>query len=267
MGVPAGTYEVRAEIIGHLAASESVVVPADGAVFVDSGCIPTALQLQEVVVTGTAFEESPVDLPYSVTVSGRRSLAEQGSRSGRLFPEPGVPARACSETGRAGTPPDRPPRCPKRWPASSPGNPGRRAAGPAERQPHVYVPYVCREAFRGRQLVPVDRSGPYRGREGGRVRHLWLGRRGGRGELPYARGLRGSRGVGGPRVPGGAGDTNVGAIWGSRLAESAHAVVSAEVAVTQALDPEDRDWALRPFTSGAAPGRIRAIPAVPFSPG
>ena len=63
VGVPAGTYEVRAEIIGHLAASESVVVPADGAVFVGFRLHPTALQLQEVVVTGTAFEESPVDLP------------------------------------------------------------------------------------------------------------------------------------------------------------------------------------------------------------
>lgn len=48
----------------------------------------------------------------------------------------------------------------------------------------------------------------------------------------------------------GAGETHAGAIWGKRLGDGAHAVVSAEALVGQELHPEDRDWALRPFTSG-----------------
>ena len=47
----------------------------------------------------------------------------------------------------------------------------------------------------------------------------------------------------------GAGDTHGGAIWGGHIGESAHAVVSAEVAVSQELSPEERDWALLPFLS------------------
>ena len=48
----------------------------------------------------------------------------------------------------------------------------------------------------------------------------------------------------------GAGESNAGAIWGSRIGERAHAVISAEAAVTQVLTPEQRDWALRDFVAG-----------------
>ena len=48
----------------------------------------------------------------------------------------------------------------------------------------------------------------------------------------------------------GAGETNVGAIWGSHLGENAHAVVSAEVFATQELTVEERDWTLGEFVAG-----------------
>ena len=49
----------------------------------------------------------------------------------------------------------------------------------------------------------------------------------------------------------GASDTNVGGIWGRRLGSSTNAVVSAEWMTRQQLTPQERDWALHPYISGA----------------
>ena len=252
VGVPAGTYEVRAEIIGHLAASERVAVPADGAVFVEFRLQPTALQLQGVVVTGTAFEESPVDLPYSVTVSGRRSLAEQGSPQAVDF------FRNLSSS--AGVLGDRQGWYTTRPAASVPetvASVNLRGIGPSRTlvllngSRHVYVPmrlqggrFVDVNAFPSIALDRIEvvkegASAIYGSDAVAGVANFIT-----RGDF------EGFEVSGAHEYLAGAGDTNVGAIWGSRLTESAHAVVSAEVAVSQALDPQDRDWALRPFTSG-----------------
>ena len=77
--VPAGTHEIRVEMLGHEALSQTVTVTEGGIVFVELRLEPEVLHLHELVVTGTAFEESPVELPYAVTVTGRRTLAELGS--------------------------------------------------------------------------------------------------------------------------------------------------------------------------------------------
>ncbi|MDE2772832.1 MAG: carboxypeptidase-like regulatory domain-containing protein, partial [Gemmatimonadota bacterium] len=77
--VPVGTHELRAERLGYATASVSVTVTVDAAATVELGLTPTVLGLAELVVTGTAFSESLVQLPYAVTVSSRRTLAEQGS--------------------------------------------------------------------------------------------------------------------------------------------------------------------------------------------
>ena len=73
--VPVGTHEVQSQLIGYA----SVTVAAGGTAFVELLMDPSAFLLTEIVVTGTAFAESPVEFPYSVSVAGRRTLAEQGA--------------------------------------------------------------------------------------------------------------------------------------------------------------------------------------------
>ena len=252
VGLSPGTHEVRAELIGYLAASESVVVPEGGTVFLELRMQPTVLQLQGVVVTGTAFEESPVDLPYSVAVSGRRSLAEQGSpQAVDFFRNLGASAGVLGD--RQGWYTTRPAAAVPETVASV----NLRGIGPSRTlvllngRRQVYVPmrllggrFVDVNAF---PSIALDRIEVVK--EGASAIY-GSDAVAGVANFLTRKDFEGFEVSGAHEYLAGAGDTNVGAIWGSRLSESAHAVVSAEVAVTQELDPEERDWALRPFTSG-----------------
>jgi len=77
--VPAGEYRITAELIGYESATETVVVVAGEVVTVELELMTSAVELEEVVVTGTAVKESPISLPYAVAVTGREKMAEQGS--------------------------------------------------------------------------------------------------------------------------------------------------------------------------------------------
>ena len=252
VGVPAGTHELRAEMIGHLSVSESVTVPEGGTVFVELRMQPTVLHLHEIVVTGTAFEESPVDLPYAVTVAARRTLAEQGSPQAADFFR-NLSASAGVLGDRQGWYSTRPAASVPETVASVNlrGIGASRTLVLLNGRRQVYVParlsggrFVDVNAFPSIALDRIEvvkegASAIYGSDAVAGVANFLT-----RGDFE---GLEVS---GAHEYYGGAGDTNAGAIWGSRLGESAHAVVSAEVVVTQELDPEERDWSLRPFTSG-----------------
>lgn len=75
--VPAGSHELHAELIGY--ATATVAVVAGQTTSVELRLAPSAHLLEEVAVTGTAFEESPISLPYAVAVVGREKMEEQGS--------------------------------------------------------------------------------------------------------------------------------------------------------------------------------------------
>ena len=77
--VPAGEYRITAELIGYESATTTVVVVAGEVVSVELKLMTSAVELEEVVVTGTAVKESPINLPYAVAVTGRDKMAEQGS--------------------------------------------------------------------------------------------------------------------------------------------------------------------------------------------
>ena len=77
--VPAGEYRITAELIGYESATTTVVVVAGEVVSVELELMTSAVELEEVVVTGTAVKESPINLPYAVAVTGRDKMAEQGS--------------------------------------------------------------------------------------------------------------------------------------------------------------------------------------------
>ena len=77
--VPAGEHLLAAELIGYESATTTVVVVAGETATVELELTAKAVELEEVVVTGTAFKESPINLPYAVAVTGRDKMAEQGS--------------------------------------------------------------------------------------------------------------------------------------------------------------------------------------------
>ena len=77
--VPAGEHLIAAELIGYESAATTVVVVAGKTATVELELTAKAVELEEVVVTGTAFKESPINLPYAVAVTGREKMAEQGS--------------------------------------------------------------------------------------------------------------------------------------------------------------------------------------------
>ena len=77
--VPAGEYLITAELIGYESAATTVVVVAGEVVSVELELMASAVELEEVVVTGTAVKESPISLTYAVAVTGREKMAEQGS--------------------------------------------------------------------------------------------------------------------------------------------------------------------------------------------
>ena len=251
-GVPAGTHQVQAELIGHRTTVHTVTVIAGETVSVEFRMGHTVLHLHEIVVTGTAFAESPTELPYAIAVAGRRTLAEQGSpQAVDFFRNLGASAGVLGER--------------QSWYTTRPAtavpetvaNVNLRGLGASRTlvlfngRRQVYVP----ARLIGGRFVDVNAI-PSIALD--RIEVLKEG----------ASAIYGSDAVAGVAnfltrgdfegfeveaaheyYPG-AGDTNAGAIWGRHFSEKAHLVVSGEVLVQQELTPEERDWSLRGFTSG-----------------
>ena len=194
--VPAGSHELSAQIVGYLTATEDVTVSAGQATTADLQLNFTALELDELVVTGTSAEASAAELPYSVEVVARRELEQQGS--------PLVVELVKALSLSHGVVGER-----QSWynaneiGSRSPGDRGQREPARPRRVPgtlvllngrrQVYLParliggrYVDINAF---PSIAIDRiEDP----EGGRLGHLRVGC-GGRGrQLPHPRRLRGA---------------------------------------------------------------------------
>ncbi len=250
--VPVGTHELRAERLGYAAASMNVTVTAGGAAAVEFRLEPAVLGLAELVVTGTAFSESLVQLPYAVAVSSRRTLSEQGSpQAVDFFRNLGSSAGVLGD--RQGWYNTRPPAAVPETAASV----NLRGIGPSRTlvllngRRQVYLParlsggrFVDVNAF---PSIALDRIEVVK--EGASAVYGSDAVAGVANFLTRSD-FEGLEVSGSHEYFAGAGETHAGAIWGRRLGEDAHAVVSAEALVGQELHPEDRDWALRPFTSG-----------------
>ena len=252
-GVGAGAHDLHVELIGFASFARTVVVGADETTTVDARLHSTALELVEIVVTGTAFEESPVTLPYSVSVSSRRTLAEQGSpQATDFFKNLSASHGALGErhsyanTAQPGAVPE------------TIASVNLRGLGPSRTlvllngRRHTYVPV----RMYGGRFVDVN-SFPSIALD--RIEVLKEG----------ASAVYGSDAVAGVtnfltrsdfegvelaaahEYYAASGNTSVGGIWGRPLGENAHAVVSAEVLQTQYLKVRDRPFALAPFISGA----------------
>lgn len=248
-GLPPGTHAILVRMSGYADESHTVEVTAGGVVGVEVALGRTAFHLEELVVTGTAFSDSPVEAPYSVAVAGRRTMQEQGSPTAVDFFR-NLASSAGVLGDRQGWYTTRPASAVSEASASV----NLRGIGPSRTlvllngRRQVYVPvrlaggrFVDVNAFPSIALERIEvvkegASAVYgsdavagvvnfltrKDFEGAEVNasHEWFA---------------------------GSGESRVGGIWGKRLGEGAHAVLSAEAALSQSLGPEERDWALRGF--------------------
>ncbi len=208
-----------------------------------------ASHLEGLVVTGTAFADSPLDAPYSVSVAGRRALAEQGSPTAVDFFR-----NLGSSAGVLGYRQGRYTTRPASSVSETTASVNLRGIGPSRTlvllngRRQVYLParlaggrFVDVNAFPSIALDRIEivkegasavygsgavagvtnflTRGDFEGLETS-VAHEWFA---------------------------GSGESLAGAIWGKRLDERARAVVSAEVSLTGKLSPDEREWALRDY--------------------
>ena len=252
-GVGAGTRELHVELIGFASVVRTVIVVAGETVAVDVRLHSTALELVEIVVTGTAFEESPVTLPYSVAVSSRRTLAEQGSPQATDFFK-----NLSASHGALG---ERHSFANTAQPAAVPetiASVNLRGLGPSRTlvllngRRHTYVPV----RMYGGRFVDVN-SFPSISLD--RIEVLKEGASAVYGSDAVAgvtnfltrSDFEGVEFVAAHEYYAASGATSIAGIWGRPLGENAHAVVSAEALQTQYLKVRDREFALAPFVSGA----------------
>ena len=265
--VPAGTHELRVDLIGYDSRTVTVAVTAGETATVELRLASNTLLLDEQVVTGTAFAESPINLPYSVAVVGRQKMEEQGSpQLVDFFKNLGASHGVIGErnswynSDQAGAI------------AESVGNINLRGLGASRSlvlfngRRQVYVP----ARLIGGRFVDVNTM-PSIAID--RIEVLKEG----------ASAVYGSDAVAGVAnfltrsdftgfevatsrdQFAGAGDTNFGAIWGGKLGE-AHAVLSAEWMGRQELLATERDWTLRPFEGGRGGWSSVGNPGLFFTP-
>jgi iron complex outermembrane receptor protein len=251
LNVPPGVHELKVDQIDYPPVTRAITVTAGATLTVTLQMELTLLYMDEMVVTGTAFKESPINLPYAVAVVGRVKMAEQGSPQAvdffkNLSASHGVIGERSSwyNAGQAATL------------TESIANVNLRGLGASRTlvlinsRRQTYVPArLIGGRFVDVNVIPsiaIDR-----------IEVLKEG----------ASAIYGSDAVAGVAnfltrsdfegfevsaaheyFPG-AGDTNGGAIWGGKLGE-ARAVVSAEWRGRQALPASERDYLLQPWHGG-----------------
>ena len=252
-GVAEGVHELHVDLIGFAAVVRTVTVRAGETTAIDVRLHSTALALPEIVVTGTAFQESPVTLPYSVAVSSRRSLAEQGSPQAMDFfknlsaSHGGLGERhSYANTAQPGAVPE------------TIANVNLRGLGASRTlvllngRRQTYVPvrmyggrFVDVNAFPSIALDRIEvlkegASAVYGSDAVAGVANFLT-----RGDF------EGFELTAAHELYAASGNTSAGGIWGRSVGENAHAVLSAEVLQTQYLKVRDRPFALAPFVAGA----------------
>jgi len=102
LNVPAGTHELRVELIGYETTTQQVTVSANQTANVQVQMNSTALQLQELVVTGVAGETPRVKLPFTVEKVDFSEMPVPAANAGSLIQGkiPGV--RVTRGSGQAG---------------------------------------------------------------------------------------------------------------------------------------------------------------------
>ncbi len=268
VSVPAGSHELHIDLIGYASVVRTIAVTAGETLVLALQMNATALMIPELVVTGTAFEESPLTLPYAVAVSGRRTLAEQGTpETVDFFRNLGASHGVVGErqswynANQAGAIPE------------TVSSVNLRGLGPSRTlvllnsRRQVYMP----ARLAGGRFVDLN-SFPSIALD--RIEVLKEGASAVYGSDAVAgvvnfitrsdfEGLEASIGH---EYIASAGDSDLGAIWGKRFGDGAHLVISSEARFKQALRTEQRDWALRPFTPGGGAWSYTGNPGAFYFP-
>ena len=251
--VPAGTHALSARIIGYLTATEDVTVTDGQATTVDLQLSFTALELDELVVTGTSAEVAASELPYSVSVVSRRRLEEQGfPLVTEFFKALGLSHGVVGErqswynANEVAAVPETVANVNLRGLGASRTlvllNGRRQVHLPARLIGGRYVdinafPSIAMERI---EVLKEGASAIYGSDAVAGVANFLT-----RGDF------EGMEVTASHEYFAGAGDSNVAGIWGTRLGESTNVVVSAEYLTRQQLTPEERDWSLHPYAAGA----------------
>ena len=251
--VPAGTHALSARIIGYLTATEDVTVADGQATTVDLQLSFTALELDELVVTGTSAEVAASELPYSVSVVSRRRLEEQGfPLVTEFFKALGLSHGVVGErqswynANEVAAVPETVANVNLRGLGASRTlvllNGRRQVHLPARLIGGRYVdinafPSIAMERI---EVLKEGASAIYGSDAVAGVANFLT-----RGDF------EGMEVTASHEYFSGAGDSNVAGIWGTRLGESTNVVVSAEYLTRQQLTPEERDWSLHPYAAGA----------------
>ena len=251
--VPAGTHRLRISQLGYLAHTETVSVRPGETTVLDFHLTASAIELSGIVVTGTAFPESQVDLPYSVTVTGRRSLEERGSPLTVDFIKSmsgshGVIGEAPANfNGTNGIVP------------SNVASVNLRGLGPARTlvllnsRRQVYAPVRVVGRFVDLNAIPsvaVERVEVLK--EGASAVYGSDAIAGVVNFITRSE-FEGFEGSASHSYFADAGDTKLGAIWGGQLGD-AHVTVSGEWLHRQTLGTTERPRALQPYSPGVAGG-------------
>ena len=251
--VPAGTHALSARIIGYLTATEDVTVTDGQAITVDLQLSFTALELDELVVTGTSAEVAASELPYSVSVVSRRRLEEQGfPLVTEFFKALGLSHGVVGErqswynANEVAAVPETVANVNLRGLGASRTlvllNGRRQVHLPARLIGGRYVdinafPSIAMERI---EVLKEGASAIYGSDAVAGVANFLT-----RGDF------EGMEVTASHEYFAGAGDSNVAGIWGTRLGESTNVVVSAEYLTRQQLTPQERDWSLHPYAAGA----------------
>ena len=249
--VPVGEHQLRAELIGYSSATATVVVEAGQTATVELRIKPSALLLEELAVTGTAVKNSHISSTYAVAVTGREKMAEQGSPQAvdffkNLSASHGVIGERSSwyNANQAATL------------SESIANVNLRGLGASRTlvlinsRRQTYVPArLIGGRFVDVNAIPaiaVDRVEVLK--EGASAIYGSDAVAGVANFLTRAD-FEGFEVSGAHEYIAGAGDSNVGAIWGGKLG-SAHAIVAGEWRGRQALPASERDYLLQPWHGG-----------------
>ena len=249
--VPVGEHKLRAELIGYSSATATVAVEAGQTATVELRIKPSALLLEELAVTGTAVKNSHVSSTYAVAVTGRDKMAEQGSPQAvdffkNLSASHGVIGERSSwyNANQAATL------------SESIANVNLRGLGASRTlvlinsRRQTYVPArLIGGRFVDVNAIPsiaVDRVEVLK--EGASAIYGSDAVAGVANFLTRAD-FEGFEVSGAHEYIAGAGDSNVGAIWGGKIG-AAHAVVAGEWRGRQALPASERDYLLQPWHGG-----------------
>jgi TonB-linked SusC/RagA family outer membrane protein len=102
LNVPAGTHELRTELIGYQNTTQTITVTANQTTTVTVQMNGTALQLQELVVTGVAGSTPRVKLPFTVEKVDFTEMPVPTSSAGTLIQGKIPGARVVRGSGQAG---------------------------------------------------------------------------------------------------------------------------------------------------------------------